>query len=147
MAFCRFRKAAFDPVGKLGIDCRSNMLSPQTTYATYLVYKLQENHALFELPIVCQHFYYRFPWNIYLLSPQAPVIAEKVYQMKRIPQQRNDGWMEVQVYEFQTETGHSIAFRLRFSSDYKPLIGLIVQGIEFRPLHGNELIVTGSLMY
>ncbi|KAL4581145.1 hypothetical protein LXL04_017354 [Taraxacum kok-saghyz] len=135
-----FKKAAFDPVEDFSIDIKSNILSPKTTYATYLVYKLQENHSWFEHPVRCDRVYgcseVKFPprWFIYLLSPEAATITEMVSQNKRLPQQRNDGWMEVQVYEFQTDTQRVSTDVMLMLADFKSLKGLIVQGIEFKPI-------------
>lgn len=164
--FCRFEEVAFDPHGSFRIKCSSNILSPETTYASYLVYKLQENYYGFESPlkvIDCvkvsdgvffqpferqNHSEEDLSWYIYLHSPQTPIIRRKVYQdnhdlvnrpkKKRIPQQRNDGWMEENVWEFQTgTTTESISKNLRLMTIYdatRSLKGLIVQGIEFRPI-------------
>ncbi|XP_023742341.1 uncharacterized protein LOC111890454 [Lactuca sativa] len=162
----RFEEVAFDPHGSFRIKCSSNILSPETTYASYLVYKLQENYYGFESPlkvIDCvkvsdgvffqpferqNHSEEDLSWYIYLHSPQTPIIRRKVYQdnhdlvnrpkKKRIPQQRNDGWMEENVWEFQTgTTTESISKNLRLMTIYdatRSLKGLIVQGIEFRPI-------------
>ncbi|CAI9263333.1 unnamed protein product [Lactuca saligna] len=48
----RFEEVAFDPTWSFTIRCNtSNMLSAQTCYGAYLVYKLQENHSGFERPL------------------------------------------------------------------------------------------------
>ncbi|KAI3515447.1 hypothetical protein L1887_14343 [Cichorium endivia] len=124
------------------------MLSPQTTYACYLVYKLEENH---ESPVKVNNVistppYHTHTWYIYLLGPQTPVIRSKVYQnahnplnrpkKKGLPRERNDGWMEVQVTEFRTDTTDELTFEnLRLTlSENKRHKGLIVQGIEFKPV-------------
>ncbi|KAL4592772.1 hypothetical protein LXL04_005776 [Taraxacum kok-saghyz] len=102
----RFGETTFDPFGKVHMDCRSIMVSPETTYAAYFVYKLQENHPRFEAPVeVYINASEKINCYIYLLSPdQSLVVRGKVYQKKRVPQQRKDGWMEVPVWEFQTDT-------------------------------------------
>ncbi|CAH1427333.1 unnamed protein product [Lactuca virosa] len=114
----RFGKVAFGPRGGFWIDCRPKMLSPQTTYAIYLVYKLEENHYGFEPPV------HKKPHN--------PLDRPK---RKGRPQQRNDGWLEVQVWEFQTGTTiNEINKYLRLTlSENESLKGLIVEGIEFKP--------------
>ncbi|XP_042758545.2 uncharacterized protein LOC111908106 [Lactuca sativa] len=136
----RLSETTFDHVDLFWIECRSNMLSPETTYAAYLVYKLQENHFRFEPPV---KVYMPLtssvtdPWYIYLLSHQAPLIRDKVYQKKRLPQQRSDGWMEVQVYEFQTHTTTTARITIHFESmlsDNRSFKGLTLQGIEFKPI-------------
>ncbi|KAI3505486.1 hypothetical protein L1887_27617 [Cichorium endivia] len=141
----RFGKVAFEPRGGFWIDCRPKMLSPQTTYAIYLVYKLQENHSGFEPPVRVSDdsnsSYNKIPWYIYLLLPQTPMIYNKSHspldrrKRKGRPQQRNDGWLEVQVWEFQTgTTTKEISKYLRLTlSENESLKGLIVEGIEFKP--------------
>ncbi|CAI9285007.1 unnamed protein product [Lactuca saligna] len=136
----RLSETTFDHVDLFWIECRSNMLSPETTYAAYLVYKLQENHSRFEPPV---KVYMPLtsgvtdPWYIYLLSHQAPLIRDRVYQKKRLPQQRSDGCMEVQVYEFQTDTTTTARITIHFESmlsDNRSFKGLTVQGMEFKPI-------------
>ncbi|CAH1427449.1 unnamed protein product [Lactuca virosa] len=145
----RFEEVAFDPTWSFAIRCNtSNMLSAQTCYGAYLVYKLQENHSRFEPPMkvwMTSHFSETLSISryIYLISPQTPVIKRKVYEnthnplnrskIKGLPQQRKDGWMEVQIDEQLTQTPQSFG---KLSVNFAPnqsLKGLIVQGIEFRP--------------
>ncbi|KAL8246202.1 hypothetical protein R6Q59_007418 [Mikania micrantha] len=130
-------------------EIKSQLLSPQTRYACYLVYKLPENHFVSEVPItVMDKTLSSFVWDltdfwfIHLLSPQTPVIRGKHdtnnrkrnrgLNMKGLPQARKDGWMEVKIWEFQTgfvTLTHFMRLELNMS-----LKGLIVQGIEFKPL-------------
>ena len=85
-------------------------VSPETTYAAFLVYKLPQDQSTFEAPI--QMGYDSF---IYLVSPPVtPIIGPKFdensynplnrYKGTAIRQQRSDGWMEVKVWQFQTTT-------------------------------------------
>ncbi|CAI9285011.1 unnamed protein product [Lactuca saligna] len=158
----RFEDVAFDPHGSFWIFFSTDMLSSETTYATYLVYRLEENHFGFEPPLKVKSGDYlvgrKDSWFIYLLLPQIPIIRPKVYQsthnpMNRpqrtyLPQQRDDGWMEVKVWEFRvpfttdnysqssftSNSSNSKNLRLTLHSE-NSLKGLIVQGIEFRPTH------------
>ena len=82
---------------------------------------------------------------IYLVSPpHTPVIGPKFdentynplnrYKGTAIPQQRTDGWMEVKVWQFQTTT-ESVPMHLYiYHLGEKNLKGLMVQGIEIRPI-------------
>ncbi|PWA37972.1 Phloem protein 2-like protein [Artemisia annua] len=128
----------------------SKLVSPETTYAAYLVYKLPQDQSTFEAPIgvngVNADYSSRYSF-IYLVSPpHTPIIGPKFdentynplnrYKGNAIPQQRNDGWMEVKVWEFQTTT-ESVRLQLFFKDpDYnrKNLSGLTIQGIELRPI-------------
>ncbi|KAJ9537980.1 hypothetical protein OSB04_030713 [Centaurea solstitialis] len=148
LAESRFGEVASNPFRKFSISStiRPQLLSPQTTYASYLVYKLPENHSSFQAPgkVMNKDFPSRF-WYIYLLCPQIPVIRPNVDQnihnpfsrpkRKGIPHLRNDGWMEVQIWEFQTYTTtemfpEHLELTISFSN---PIHGFIMQGIEFRP--------------
>ncbi|CAH1454684.1 unnamed protein product [Lactuca virosa] len=149
----RFIEVAFRPRGSFWIYCRSNMLSRQTTYATYLVYRLRKNQSE---PLVKvsggvflggpYSYENNYSWYIYLLCPQTPIIRGKYYEnthnpwkrekMKGLPQQRNDGWMEVQLWEFRTGTRDAKVWanlRLTLYGNM-PRKGLIVQGIVFKPI-------------
>ncbi|CAH1427533.1 unnamed protein product [Lactuca virosa] len=143
----RFEEVAFDLHGSsFWLSCKSKLLSPVRTYAVYLVYKLQDNHFGFEAPVkvtdvIARRTYERnHSWYIFFLSPQTPVIRRKVYQnthnplnrpkIKGLPQQRNDGWMEVQVWKFQTNTKRLPDELLLTFFDNNLPRGLIVQGIE-----------------
>ncbi|KAI3515448.1 hypothetical protein L1887_14344 [Cichorium endivia] len=149
----RFIEVAFHPHRSFWIYCRSNILSPQTKYATYLVYRLRKNQSE-PLVKVSGGVFLGSPysyeknhsWYIYLLSPQTPIISGKFYEtthnpcnrakMKGLPQQRNDGWMEVQLWEFRTGIRDAQIWanlRLTIYSNM-PVKGLIVQGIEFKPI-------------
>ncbi|KAI3797900.1 hypothetical protein L1987_33164 [Smallanthus sonchifolius] len=133
-------------------NIKSHVLSPQTTYATYLVYKLLKNHSVSEIPVKVMDKNLSPDggevadfWFIYLLSPQTPVIRGKVYQnthnqykrpkMKGLPRARNDGWMEVKIWEFRTDiiAVHSMTLELTLF-DHMSLKGVIVQGVEFKPI-------------
>lgn len=91
----------------------SHVLSPQTTYASYLVYKLTEDKFSCEGPVRVMDKIFNNPLaihedivgQIYLISPQTPVIRQKVDEnshnpsnipkLKAPPKLRSDGWMEV----------------------------------------------------
>lgn len=163
MSFCRFGEVAFDShVSKFWVSCKSKILSPQTAYGCYLVYKLQENHSGFERPLkvtdVVNSVHGTRPWYIFLLTPQTPNIRRKVNQnthnplnrprRKGRPQQRNNGWMEVQIWEFQT-TMEVEVWEFQTSTTCEKILmdcglnlsanesleGLIVQGIEFKQMN------------
>ncbi|KAI3692370.1 hypothetical protein L6452_32184 [Arctium lappa] len=156
----RFKEVALDCNGEFSIICkiRSQILSPQTIYACYLVYKITENPSEFMPPMRALDKNYPFHgslilhtllrdscfaglWNIYLLTPQIRVINPKdgqnthnpmnISEVKDLPQLRNDGWMEVQVWEFCTGIiTEMISMHLALT---RPPPGVIVQGIEFKP--------------
>ncbi|CAI9261800.1 unnamed protein product [Lactuca saligna] len=153
----RFKQVAFDPVfDSFHIYCRPRMQSLGKNYAAYLVYKLQETHFWFEPRVRVRSYEYKNgdSWYIYLLSPRTPVIKPKAYQnthnplsrpkiLEGLPQKRNDGWMEVQVLEYQfgdtyerfvdEKCGHDLQLTFYDTPSFG-MKGLIVQGIEYRPI-------------
>ncbi|MFS7928226.1 putative protein kinase RLK-Pelle-CrRLK1L-1 family [Helianthus anomalus] len=145
----RFGKAVRCYYSKINISTKleSQLISSETTYSCYLVYKLPENQSGFEAPVKVEdkqcdsgdNF-----WYIYLKgTPQTPVIRPKASQnthnqlnrpkIKGLPQQRNDGWIEVQIWEFQAATTVIMDLALKFC-DNKTFSALIMEGIEFRPI-------------
>ncbi|PWA36042.1 Phloem protein 2-like protein [Artemisia annua] len=80
-------------------DIETKMLSPDTAYACYLVFQLPENCEGLKCPVKARD---RLNKNnkedtiIYLRAP-GPI---DLYRDKRVPKNREDGWMEVRVWEF-----------------------------------------------
>ncbi|PWA43948.1 serine/threonine/dual specificity protein kinase, catalytic domain-containing protein [Artemisia annua] len=133
---------------EIKMEVKSKLVSPTTTYAAYLVFKLPQDQSTFEVPIEVKDGssdYLSSRYFIYLVSPPHTPIIEQTFDVKTynplnrykgnaIPQRRNDGWMEVQVWTFQTAY-YSNSMRLKLQhSGYKDLCGLMVQGIELRPV-------------
>ncbi|KAJ0452449.1 putative protein kinase RLK-Pelle-CrRLK1L-1 family [Helianthus annuus] len=132
-------------------EVQSQLVSSETTYGCYLVYKLPEDQSGFKAPVKVKHKQCETEdniWYIYLTSPQTPVIRPKVIRpkagqnthnpldrpkFKGLPQQRNDGWIEVQILELRVAItiNMDIFFEL---CDKKKFSGLIIEGIEFRPI-------------
>ncbi|KAI7752527.1 hypothetical protein M8C21_015878 [Ambrosia artemisiifolia] len=154
----RFKDVAYSPVHPFSIVCKINsgILSPETKYACYLVYKLEKSPEVlsnFEFVMqVRENFDRTTDWRlqddncrfIYIFNPQTPVIRPKAGEnshnpmnrpkLKGIPKQRNDGWMEVQVWEIQTGTTiEIISMRFGLGTGYYGYVTLSVQGIELRP--------------
>ncbi|KAK9067833.1 hypothetical protein SSX86_011944 [Deinandra increscens subsp. villosa] len=122
------------------------LVSSQTTYACYLIYKLQREQSRYEAPLKVINDKLG-PHYIYLVSSQTPVIRSNGDQntthnpvnssyIKGLPQHRDNGWMEVQIWEFQTATTtEMIPMRLDLTTcGSETLSGLIIEGVEFRPV-------------
>ncbi|GJU00983.1 kinase-like domain, phloem protein 2-like protein [Tanacetum coccineum] len=122
---------------------KSDVLSPETTYAIYLVYKL--NKYLPVLQIQWENSY------IYLVSPpDTPIIGQKLDQNTQkplnrvrpklddveVPRQRSDGWMEIKVRQLQTPSYYRTIYVniSLLTPDYKNIRGLIIDSIEVRPI-------------
>ncbi|PWA34649.1 protein kinase domain, Nitrogen network kinase 1, Phloem protein 2-like protein [Artemisia annua] len=124
------------------------MLSPETAYASYLVYKLPQDRSIFEAPLKVNTGHRPSdPWYIYLASPpNTPVIVPKFdensynplnrHKLNPLPRQRSDGWMEVKVWQFDTwETPETVSMHLKLEHPVKKdLSGLIIHGIELRSI-------------
>ncbi|KAI7743870.1 hypothetical protein M8C21_030319 [Ambrosia artemisiifolia] len=133
---------------KIITEINHQLVSSNTTYASYLVYKLPRQHPRYEAPVkvMDEELSSDHIWFIFFVSPQTPVIRPMIGQnthnplnrpkIKDLPQQRNDGWMEVKIWEFQTATTTKmIPMRLKFNScGSEPPNWLLIQGVEFRPI-------------
>ncbi|PWA96767.1 protein kinase-like domain, Phloem protein 2-like protein [Artemisia annua] len=123
---------------------KSQVLSPETAYACYFVYKLPQDQstpaALMEVNRESDS------WYICLSSPpNTPVIGQKLDKnrhnsssrpkLNAKPQQRSDGWMEVKLWEFQTETTfRTVSLRLTLRPIWSTYSRIILEGIELRPI-------------
>ncbi|PWA77382.1 protein kinase domain, Nitrogen network kinase 1, Phloem protein 2-like protein [Artemisia annua] len=130
-------------------EIKPQVLSADTTYGSYFVYKLPQEQSSFEDPLEV-NTKYRFSrdvWFVYLVSPPGtPVIRPNFdansynplnrHKLNAVPRQRSDGWMEVKVWQFDTrKTPETVSMHLKLKHPVKKdLSGLIVQGIELRPL-------------
>ncbi|XP_055835113.1 F-box protein PP2-B10-like [Solanum dulcamara] len=133
----------FSEVACLGYACWLNIcgrigtkvLSPNTYYVAYLVFKLVDMYHGFEPN----------NYTIMLVNYQREIATkEQINTVRQIntmriatfPKLRRDGWMEIELGNFNSKESSDgpVVERLikiqRF--DYKPS-GLIVEGIEFRP--------------
>ncbi|KAJ9541505.1 hypothetical protein OSB04_028011 [Centaurea solstitialis] len=81
-----FKEVAFNRSFRFSIICKmkSPILSPQTAYGCYLVYKITGNHSYFVAPVEVVDKEYRKNdshlaklWFIYLLSPQNQASSSK----------------------------------------------------------------------
>ncbi|GJX80789.1 phloem protein 2-like protein, partial [Tanacetum coccineum] len=117
-------------------DIETQMLSPDTAYACYLLFQLPDNYMGLKCPVEARDLLKKSNKEstiIYLIAPR-PV---DLYKDKRIPDHREDGWMEVIVWEFVYNNKHRdnyIPMKLNLVSHGGTMSGLVICGIEFRPL-------------
>nr|XP_043630328.1 uncharacterized protein LOC122601649 [Erigeron canadensis] len=131
-------------------ELESQLLSPQTTYACYLVYKLPTNPSLvsglLQTDDKTRGESNRKLQIVDLLTPtHIPFIRRRVNEPHDIPKRtcrikghpklRKDGWLEIHIWDFHTDaTNKPIMMHCHVKSyDQCNLTGLLVQGIEFRP--------------
>ena len=126
------------PQQVFGIKCKieSQMLSPNTDYMCYLVFNLSEKCPGLHCPVrvrnvlqwknkeielVC--FRHPSPWDLLVTN--------------RVPKMREDGWMEVMVWKFNSTSelrNDRIPMHLKFITYEGTMSGLIVRGLEIRPM-------------
>ncbi|KAK9058890.1 hypothetical protein SSX86_023734 [Deinandra increscens subsp. villosa] len=122
------------PIFRISCKIKSQMLSQDTEYACYLVFKLSEKcrglHCPVEVRDILQknraveivYFKPPRPWNI--------------HDITRVANQRKDGWMEVNIWKFNSThelKNDCIPVNLKLISYGGTISGIIVCGLEFRP--------------
>ncbi|PWA44710.1 serine/threonine-protein kinase, active site protein [Artemisia annua] len=120
------------------IDCKieSHMLSPDTKYVCYLVFKLSEQRDGLHCPVKVRDLLQRKTEEagiIYLIPPS----PWNIHDFIKIPRQRTDELMEVEVWKFNSThdlKNNCLPMNLRFTSYEGTMSGLIVCGLEFRPM-------------
>ncbi|GKD74561.1 kinase-like domain, phloem protein 2-like protein [Tanacetum coccineum] len=115
---------------------KSQLLSPDTEYVCYLLFKLSENCQGMHCPVKVRdilHQEKREAEFLYFITPE-PL---NIHDITRVPKQREDGWMEIQLWKFNSAhefKDDSLSMNMRFTSLEGTMPGLIVCGLEFRPL-------------
>ncbi|GJX99438.1 kinase-like domain, phloem protein 2-like protein [Tanacetum coccineum] len=120
------------------INCmiKSQMLSPDTEYVCYLVFKLSETCHGLHYPVNVRDVLHQENNEaefVYFINP-SPL---NIHGFTRIPKQREDGWMEIQVWKFNSThvfKDDSLSMNMKFTSHEGIMSGLIVCGLEFRPV-------------
>ncbi|XP_074558532.1 F-box protein PP2-B11-like [Curcuma longa] len=112
-------------------------LSPRATYGAFLVFQLREHAAGFRSPAQEASVHVGAQAAETLVALQRPrrgmmIGAEEV----RTPRRREDGWMEIEMGRFLNdhEDGSTVHVRFHQVREMNYKTGLIVQGIEFRPV-------------
>ncbi|KAJ8539719.1 hypothetical protein K7X08_013971 [Anisodus acutangulus] len=149
----------FSEVAHLGFVCwldirgriGTEMLSPKTDYAAYLVFKLEprKTFGLLSANAIIRFVNYESDTET---EQQANTVELETYPQKRgnifvgnnnqkiivsgnIPKIRGDGWLEVELGYFNSKKGDDgpVEARLLEIKRLHCKCGLIVEGIEFRP--------------
>ncbi|KAF8369753.1 hypothetical protein HHK36_032223 [Tetracentron sinense] len=143
----------------------TRMLSMKTTYAAYLVFKFREStygfscqpvevsvrlvggggrewHTMYMDPDGClkrQHQSYKGQVrHIRIRSSHLlknPTLTPWIHCERQFPQERGDGWMEIEMGEFFNDRGEDgeVEMSLTEVKDGNWKSGLLIQGIELRP--------------
>ncbi|KMT15348.1 hypothetical protein BVRB_3g060530 [Beta vulgaris subsp. vulgaris] len=136
-----------DIIGKFYIK----FLSPNTTYGVYFVFKMDENnHRGFDNTPVNVSIYesdeYGFSGEndvkvVKRFYLKAPMVRRRSRRPKELPIEREDGWMEIEMGRYHhvsvddgIDEGVTLVMILREIDEGQWKSGLVVQGIELRPL-------------
>ncbi|PIM97604.1 hypothetical protein CDL12_29924 [Handroanthus impetiginosus] len=132
----RFSEVAelVDSSSRFTIQARihAEMLSPETSYAAYLVFELTENYKNLGFAISTVRF-----------SGQ-DLISEQQTRMVHFQSSnsRGDGWTEVEMGSFYVHNGRNTEIEVTLvepSGNMNMKSGLIVEGVEFRPSSGGGI--------
>ncbi|GJR27087.1 kinase-like domain, phloem protein 2-like protein [Tanacetum coccineum] len=134
-------------------EIKFEVLSADTTYATYFVYKLPLDQSRFKSPLEVNNksgeyaqLFSKRMYSYLVSPPNTAVIGQKFeensynplnrHKLSYLPRQRSDGWMEVKVWQFDTgKTPKTVSMHLKLEHPVKKdLSGLIIYGIELRPI-------------
>ncbi|GJU15207.1 kinase-like domain, phloem protein 2-like protein [Tanacetum coccineum] len=120
----------------LNCTIKSQMLSRDTEYVSYLVFKLSETGQGLHCPVKVRDVLHKENNEtefVYFITPSALNINGNT----RIPEHREDGWMEIQMWKFNSThefKDDSLSIDMKFTCLEGIMSGLIVGGLEFRPM-------------
>ncbi|GKA56179.1 kinase-like domain, phloem protein 2-like protein [Tanacetum coccineum] len=122
------------------INCtiRSQMLSPDTEYVCNQLFKLSENCQGMHCPVKVRdalHQENKEAEFLYFITPE----PSNIHDITRVPKQREDGWMEIQLWKFNSAhefKDDSLSMNMKFTSHEGTMSGLIA----VQCLHGNVYI-------
>ncbi|KAI3792906.1 hypothetical protein L2E82_06799 [Cichorium intybus] len=120
---------------RIKCDIERKLLSSDTAYACFLVFMLSEKCHGLKCPVKARDLLPYRKERTKIISFTSPSIVN-LDKIKWIPKQREDGWMEVIVWEtgFDAHNDDSIPIDLKLISFEGTMSGLMVCGIEFRPI-------------
>ncbi|KAJ0853206.1 putative protein kinase RLK-Pelle-L-LEC family [Helianthus annuus] len=127
------------------IKCKieSRMLLQDTEYSCYLVFKLSEKCSGLHCPVMVRDLHQQKNKQMVRdlhqqKNKQSEVVyfrSPKPWNIGRVPQEREDGWMEVCVWKFKSNNelqNDRNSINLEFENYEGMMSGLIVCGLEFR---------------
>ncbi|GKD15447.1 zinc finger, CCHC-type containing protein [Tanacetum coccineum] len=120
------------------IKCKiqSQMLLPDTNYTCYLVFKLSEKCHGLHCPVKVKDVLHWKNKEIGILYIRTPS-PWNIHDNNRVPKKREDGWMEVIVWKFNSTSElrkDYIPMHLKLIAYEGTMSGLIVGGLEIRPV-------------
>jgi len=115
----------------------TSMLSPNTTYVAFLVFRLRAGAYGFEYPpaeVAIGISGYEHETQTVYLDPRRGRRRLRHQTVPR-PKVRGDGWMEIELGEYLNEEGEEreLEMSVKEVKDLRWKSGLIIQGIDIRP--------------
>ncbi|XP_059293122.1 F-box protein PP2-B10-like [Lycium ferocissimum] len=136
----RFPEVAFlnsvdllDIRGKIG----TRALSSRTSYAAYLVFKISERYHGLESTNAMVRFVNQESEDQAEERATTVILAARAprHLKGRLPEKRTDGWLEVGIGNFELRDDNGdVEARLLDSRPFHAKCGLIIEGVEFRPI-------------
>lgn len=112
----------------------TSLLSTDTWYATYLVYKLTPDTYGFEYDHAKVSM--RLHENQTVSQPKRVLLSASQRQtLPDVPKHRQDGWLEIELGDFYNKEGQegNLGMKVMGENGTSWKSGLIIQGIEIRP--------------
>ncbi|KAD5802980.1 hypothetical protein E3N88_14340 [Mikania micrantha] len=121
-------------VFRIRYKIQRQMLSANTKNVCYLVFKLSEKSRGLHGPVIVRDLFHQKETRIlYFRSPNPSNINDS----DSIPEKREDGWLEVILWIFNSDyelKSDHLFVNLKLVTYEGTMSGLIVRGIEFRPI-------------
>ncbi|GKC04450.1 kinase-like domain, phloem protein 2-like protein, partial [Tanacetum coccineum] len=126
------------PQQVFSIKCKieSQTLLPVTDYMCYLVFKLSEKCHGLHCPVKVRDVLHWKNKEIRILYFRTPS-PWNIHNNNRVPKKREDGWMEVIVWKFNSTSelrNDYVPMHLKLMAYEGTMSGLIVGGLEIRPM-------------
>ncbi|KAL7600060.1 hypothetical protein Lser_V15G21996 [Lactuca serriola] len=121
---------------RIKCDIETKMLSSDTAYACFLVFKLSKRCRGLQCPVKACDLVPNRKQRTKIISFRHPSTVN-LDKIKWIPEQREDGWMEVIVWETNVDNKHNdeyVPVDLKLTCFEGNMSGLIVYGMDFRPI-------------
>ncbi|PWA63783.1 protein kinase-like domain-containing protein [Artemisia annua] len=121
---------------RINCSIETKLLSPDTNYGCFLVFQISEKCRGLKGPVKGRNLLPHKNKETNIISFRTPSHVNLQY-IKWIPAEREDGWMEVIVWEIHGENeqiGEYIPMDMKLTNFEGSMSGLIVCGIEFRPI-------------
>ncbi|KAF5783826.1 putative protein kinase RLK-Pelle-LRR-I-1 family [Helianthus annuus] len=108
-------------------------LSPDTDYTCHLVFKLSQKCHGLHCPVRVRDVLNRKKKEFMFLYFRSPRLIN-LHGNEKVPKRREDGLMEVIMWEFNSGNNDHVPMSLKLRCYEGTMSGLIVYGVEFRPI-------------